>query len=137
MVALDSAADPAVVVRSGHVKTPHADACLPGITRKTVLTLSASLGLPTSEARLSLSEFHCADEVGGEAGQDVPRSLFADTAMLCRGVQVFTTGSCGELTPVIMIDGLSIGTGSPGPVTRQLQAAYHRLTETEGVPLPF
>lgn len=62
------------------------------------------------ERRLSLSEFHSADEV-------------------------FTTGTMGELSPVREIDGRSISDGA-GPVTRQLQDAYRRLTEKEGEPLP-
>ena len=43
--------------------TPHADACLPGITRKTVMTLARGLNVPTTERRVSLAEFHSADEV--------------------------------------------------------------------------
>lgn len=70
------------------------------------------------ERRISLAEFHSADEV-------------------------FTTGSMGELTPVIIIDGRKIGgtksrkAGEIGwPVTSRIQAAYLRLTETEGVRIP-
>lgn len=62
--------------------------------------------------RLSLAEFHSADEV-------------------------FTTGTMGELTPVTCIDGRTIGdTGLPGPITAKIQTFYTILTQTEGVPLP-
>ena len=65
------------------------------------------------ERNISLSEFHAADEV-------------------------FTTGTMGELTPVTLIDGRVIGeTGLPGPITKLIQIAYTKLTETQGVPLPF
>jgi branched-chain amino acid aminotransferase len=34
-----------------------------------------------------------------------------------------------------MIDGRVIGTGKPGPITRQLMAAFKTVTETEGTPI--
>ena len=43
--------------------TPTADACLPGITRETVLFLAKELGIETEVRRVSLSEFYSADEV--------------------------------------------------------------------------
>lgn len=43
--------------------TPSADACLPGITRDTVLLLAKELGIETEVRRVSLSEFYAADEV--------------------------------------------------------------------------
>jgi branched-chain amino acid aminotransferase group I len=87
--------------------TPHGDACLPGITRATVLELAAELGISTEVRRVSLSEFHAADEV-------------------------FTTGTMGELTPVTKIDGRVIGSGVRGPITERLQQAYKTLPERPG-----
>ena len=43
--------------------TPTADACLPGITRDTVLLLANKLGIETEVRRVSLSEFYSGDEV--------------------------------------------------------------------------
>lgn len=43
--------------------TPDADHCLPGITRATVMALAKALGIDFVERRVSLSEFHSADEV--------------------------------------------------------------------------
>ena len=37
---------------------------------------------------------------------------------------------------VTKIDGRVIGDGKVGPVTRQLQEAYKKLTENSGVPIP-
>ena len=52
-----------------------------------------------SERRISLAEFHAADEI-------------------------FTTGTMGELTPVVRLDGRIIGDGIPGRITQLIQAAY-------------
>jgi protein-lysine N-methyltransferase EEF2KMT len=95
----------------GILLTPHADHCLPGITRWTVLELAKTLHIPYIERRITLSEFHSAAEI-------------------------FTTGTMGELTPVTIVDGRTIGTGVRGPMTFQLQQAYRKLVETSGYPLP-
>ncbi|MCH98657.1 branched-chain-amino-acid aminotransferase-like protein 2 [Trifolium medium] len=51
--------------------------------------------------------------------------------------EVWTTGTMGELSPVVKVDGITIGNGKVGPITRQLQAAYKELTEQSGVPIPI
>lgn len=64
------------------------------------------------ERRISLVEFYTADEV-------------------------FTTGTMGELTPVLEIDGRQIGQLSGGrPITTTIQQLFRALTEVEGVPIP-
>ena len=98
------------IVRAGELITPLPDHCLPGITRATVLQLVPGLGIAVAERRVSLSEVHSADEM-------------------------FTTGTMGELTPVVCVDGRRIGDGGAGPVTRRLQDAYRTLTQTEGEPI--
>ncbi|KAH1032043.1 hypothetical protein J1N35_044217 [Gossypium stocksii] len=99
------------LVKKGRVLTPHADYCLPGITRATIMELVEKENFELVERRISLSEFHAADEV-------------------------WTTGTMGELSPVVKIDGRIIGDGKVGPVTRRLQNAYKKLTEESGVPIP-
>ncbi|KAJ6817048.1 branched-chain-amino-acid aminotransferase-like protein 2 isoform X1 [Iris pallida] len=99
------------LVKKGHVSTPHADYCLPGITRATVMDLVKQENFILHERRISLSEFHAADEV-------------------------WTTGTMGELTPVTMIDGRIVGDGKVGPVTRRIQNAYKILTAESGIPIP-
>ena len=47
--------------------------------------------------------------------------------------EVFLTGTAAEIIPVVRIDGRRIGAGRPGPVTKQLQAAFHQVTKTDGV----
>jgi len=39
----------------------------------------------------------------------------------------------GELAPVTRVDGRTIGSGQPGPVTLRLSALYRDLTAREGV----
>lgn len=99
------------LVKKGRVLTPHSDYCLPGITRATVMELVEKEKIVLEERRISLSEFHTADEV-------------------------WTTGTMGELSPVVEIDGRIIGAGCVGPVTQRLQKAYKDLTSQLGVPIP-
>ena len=50
--------------------------------------------------------------------------------------ECFVTGTMGELTPVLKIDGRQIGEGQKGEMTQKIQASYRSLTEKEGVPIP-
>lgn len=100
------------IVRDGVLITPLPDACLPGITRKIVMELSGELGIKLEERRVSTSECHSADEM-------------------------FTTGTMGELSPVLELDGRTIGSGASGSVTKRLQEAFYARTKVEGEPLPF
>lgn len=100
------------MVARGRVATPHADSCLPGITRRVVIALCRDNQLPCAERNLSLTEMYTADEV-------------------------FTTGTMGELTPVVEIDGRCIGEGRPGPVSRRLAKLHADWVSCHGEPLPF
>ena len=100
------------LVKQGTLLTPYADSCLHGITRSTVLQLASELNIPAQERNLSTTEMHTADEV-------------------------FTTGTMGELSPVLEVDGRTIGGGKPGPITLQLRNAYWEKTKSLGTPLPF
>ncbi|XP_040945911.1 branched-chain-amino-acid aminotransferase-like protein 2 isoform X1 [Gossypium hirsutum] len=53
------------LVKKGRVLTPHADYCLPGITRATIMELVVKEKFELVERRISLSEFHAADEEHG------------------------------------------------------------------------
>ena len=100
------------VVRRGIVQTPHADSCLPGLTRQMILDICAAEGIPAQERNLSLSELYTADEV-------------------------FTSGTMGELTPVLEADGRVIADGKSGPMTRRLQTLHRNVARDNGTPLPF
>jgi branched-chain amino acid aminotransferase len=49
--------------------------------------------------------------------------------------ECFLTGTGAEIVPVVKIDGRVIGTGQPGPLTRQLEERYHALTQVSGEPI--
>ena len=100
------------IVRDGEVLTPHADSCLPGLTRKMVLEICRNEDIPASEKNLSLTELYTADEV-------------------------FTSGTMGELTPVLEADGRKIGAGTPGSTTQRLQRLHREHAFATGTPLPF
>ncbi|KAI5076383.1 hypothetical protein GOP47_0008448 [Adiantum capillus-veneris] len=51
------------LVKKGVIFTPCADYCLPGITRRTVIDLAKDKGYSVEECRISISQFHTADEV--------------------------------------------------------------------------
>ena len=100
------------IVKNGEILTPHADSCLPGLTRQMVLEICAGKGIPVCERNLSLTEVYSADEV-------------------------FTSGTMGELTPVLEADGRQIGDGKAGALTRRLQEMHREFAFEHGVPLPF
>ena len=75
------------MIKQGKLYTPFAHACLPGITRNTVMQLCQDHGIQLIEADLSLSEFINAEGV-------------------------FATGTMGELTPIVEIDGREISRDS-------------------------
>lgn len=95
-------------VKKGVIYTPFADSCLPGITRTNVLKLARENNMEIYEKRLTMAEMYRADEV-------------------------FVTGSMGELTPVLSIDGRKIGDGKVGVITNNLISLYLDKAKTEGV----
>jgi len=99
------------MVRSGTVYTPHADACLPGLTRQMVLDICREQEIPVIERNLSLTELYTADEA-------------------------FTSGTMGELTPILEADGRMIGNGDPGEMTRRLQALHREVAWRDGEEIP-
>ena len=54
---------------------------------------------------------------------------------LYRADELFCTGTMGELTPVIELDGRTIGTGDGRPVTQRLSQLYADLTRSSGFPI--
>ena len=100
------------LVRDGSLLTPFADACLPGLTRQMILDIAGASGIPAQEKNLSLTELYTADEV-------------------------FTTGTMGELTPILEADGRTIGNGQTGKMTRQLQMLPREHAYENGEALPF
>ncbi|CAI5515930.1 unnamed protein product [Closterium sp. Naga37s-1] len=52
------------MVKRGRILTPHADSCLPGITRATVIELARQEGIPIQECNITTAQLHAADEEG-------------------------------------------------------------------------
>ena len=100
------------MVRNGTVCTPHADACLPGLTRQMILDICAENDIPAAERNLSLTELYTADEV-------------------------FTSGTMGELTPILEADGRIIADGKVGPMTLRLQSLHREVAYRDGEEVPF
>lgn len=88
------------LVRGGEVLTPPLDAgLLAGITRAFVLDLARELGIPAHEVVLGEGDLATVDEA-------------------------FLTSTTREVVPIVAVDDRVIGAGTPGPVTRQLLAAF-------------
>jgi len=99
------------IVNDGQVLTPHPDSCLPGLTRKMILRICADEDIPALERNLSLTELYTADEA-------------------------FTTGTMGELTPILKADGREIGDGTAGEMTKRLQKLHRSFAYEHGEALP-
>jgi branched-chain amino acid aminotransferase len=92
------------LVRRGELLTPPNDAgILEGITRGAVMDLAREAGIPVREPPLTKHDVYIADEC-------------------------FLTGSAAEVVPVIKVDCRTIGTGKPGPMTKDLMERFHKLT---------
>ena len=90
------------MVKHGILYTPYANACLHGITRGFVIELAKTIGINVLEKDLSLVEFYNADEV-------------------------FASGTMGELTPVVEIDGRSIQNSTEDTVRKKLIAEWDKV----------
>jgi branched-chain amino acid aminotransferase len=91
------------LVKRGVLRTPPLDAgVLAGVTRGAVLELARAAGILTEEVALTRYDVYTADEC-------------------------FLTGTAAEVIPVVKCDGRVLGTGKPGPVTRQLRERFHQL----------
>ena len=100
------------LVAANQVLTPHADSCLPGLTRRMILSICEQQGIAAQERNVSLTELYTADEV-------------------------FTTGTMGELTPILAADGRIIGDGTVGVMTQRLQDLHREHAYATGADLPF
>ncbi|GAC1451012.1 MAG: branched-chain amino acid transaminase [Ktedonobacterales bacterium] len=89
------------LVRRGQLHTPGTgDDILEGITRGSVIEMAErELGVVTRERSIDRTELYDADEI-------------------------FLTGTGVQISPVTRIDGRTIGTGLPGPLTMELQRRY-------------
>jgi len=84
------------------ITPPFTASVLPGITRNSVMVIARDLGYEVREHNIPREFLYIADEV-------------------------FFTGSAAEISPVAEIDGLAVGTGRRGPITRELQEAFFEI----------
>ena len=94
------------LVRDGEIYTPGlSQSILDGVTRNTVIELARERGYTVyDQASISRGELNTADEL-------------------------FFTGTAAEVTPIRKVDNVTIGDGSRGPVTEELQQAFFDLVE--------
>jgi D-alanine transaminase len=119
--ARDAGADDAILVRDGiaiegahqnfwgvfggtAVTHPESNLILSGITRGVVLELARARGIPCEERPVLVEELADAEEL-------------------------FFTGTTGEVRPCVEVDGIPVGEGRVGPVTRALSDAFLALVE--------
>ena len=96
------------VVTDGVVRTPPAwVGILKGVTRDAIIELAQAAGLTVREEPLTRYDVYTADEA-------------------------FLTGTASEVVPIRSLDGRDLAARGPGPVTRQLLAAFHELVAREG-----
>lgn len=94
------------MVKNNEVWTSTGQYCMNGITRGNVIELCEQNSIVYKQKNFSLFDVYGADEA-------------------------FVTGSFGGLTPVIKIDGKTIGSGKPGKMTERLSKLYLALVEKE------
>jgi len=87
------------MVRRGVLKTTPLTSILEGITRNSMMELARERGIAVVEERFTRDELYIAEEV-------------------------FMTGTAAELTPIREVDDRQVGSGKPGPITKDLQAAF-------------
>ncbi|MCU0637927.1 MAG: branched-chain-amino-acid transaminase [Methanothrix sp.] len=103
----EGSGDNIFVIKNGQILTPSTINNLKGITREAVMELAELRGNPIQEKELGLFDLYTADEI-------------------------FVTGTAAEVAPVTKVDGRIVGTGKPGPITKELMAAFKELTISTG-----
>ncbi len=88
------------IVKNGAALTPPIEAgLLPGITREFLFEIGAAAGIPVREAVLKDGDLLDADEA-------------------------FLTSTTREVVPIVQVDDRSLGSGTPGSITRGLLEAF-------------
>ena len=106
----EGSGDNIFVIKNKKIYTPHTLNNLKGITSEAVFELAEKNGIEVIETDLGLFDLYTGDEV-------------------------FVTGTAAEVAPVTKIDGRIIGSGKPGPITKELMVAFRELTMSSGTPI--
>jgi branched-chain amino acid aminotransferase len=92
------------IIRDGKLLTPPpSSSALEGITKDSVIKIARDLGYQTVEREIPRTEIYFSDEV-------------------------FLTGTAAEITPVISVDGKTIGDGKVGKITGKIRTIYSDIT---------
>ncbi|MCU0363443.1 MAG: aminotransferase class IV [Bacteroidales bacterium] len=83
---------------------PESRLILSGITRRNVIRMAAEAGIRIREEAVKLTDIKIADEA-------------------------FITNTSAEVTPVTGIDGIKVGSGLPGPLTKRLMDSFSLAIE--------
>lgn len=94
------------IVRKGEVWTSTGDYAMKGITRQKTIDVCKAHGIAVMEKNFSLVDVYSADEA-------------------------FVTGTFGAQTPVVDVDGRTIGEGKPGPMVKKIRELYHAMAEAQ------
>jgi branched-chain amino acid aminotransferase len=92
------------MVKNEVLKTTPLTSILPGITRDAVIQIAKAKKIPLLEERFTRDELYTAQEA-------------------------FFTGTAAELTPIREVDDRIVGDGKPGPITKELQAAFFDIVK--------
>ncbi len=94
------------LVRDRRLLTPPNNAgILEGVTRQAVMELAVEAGITVREVPLTRHDVYVADEC-------------------------FLTGTAAEVIPVVKVDSRPIGDGTPGTITKDLMARFHKLARS-------
>lgn len=87
------------IVKNKEVWTSTGEYCLNGVTRNSIIHLCSENKIPVFQKNFRIDKVHAADEI-------------------------FVTGTFAGVIPVIEVDGITIGDGSRGILTKKLQEYY-------------
>src|SRR3954471_3633046 len=97
--------DNVFLVRQSVLQTPPLEAgILEGVTCDAVIEIAREAGIEVREMPLTKHDVYVADEC-------------------------FLTGTAAEIVPVVRVDSRVIGSGKPGPMTRDLEKRFKKLTQ--------
>ncbi len=101
-------ADNFFLIKGRRLMTPSTSlGALPGVTRAVAMRLAGDMGLEVEEGFYTLYDVYNADEA-------------------------FLTGTAAEVGPVVEVDKRSIGTGAPGPLTKEIITRFHEYALSSG-----
>jgi branched-chain amino acid aminotransferase len=98
------------IVTDRALLTPPTATNLKGVTRETLLSIAADLGINAEERPFTLFDVWTAREA-------------------------FISGTGAEVVPVLTVDDRRIGDGGIGPITARIVSAYHEVVRSQGAPI--